>query len=254
MNIVLSRQEIEVGQKRKFVQAKLNGKHVKLQPDTGSDIFIIDTEPWIEIGRPLLKKAEKVSRGISGRKLHFQGEFSCNISFVGKALKSKVYVLQNASNLFGTHWIVLFNLWELPINSFCNKINVSSPFKNRVTENMIKDLKTKFPQVFLEGLGICKKTEAKCEGKENTKTIFKRKRNVPFSALEQIDKELERLENLGVISRIEFSEWACPVVDVKKKNNKIQMCADFSTGLNDCLRDHTYPLPSPEYIFGSLKG
>ena len=77
----------------------------------------------------MLKKTEKVARGISGRKLHFQGEFSSNVLFVCKTLKSKVYVLQKASNLFGPHWIVLFNLWELPINSFCNKINVSSPFK-----------------------------------------------------------------------------------------------------------------------------
>ena len=140
-----------------------------------------------------------------------------------------------------------------PINSFCNKINVSS-FKNRVTENMIKDLKIKFPRVFSERLGICKKTVAKFEVKENAKPIFKRKRNVPFGALEQIDKELERLENLGVISHIEFSEWACPVVYVKKKNNKIRMRAVFSTGINDCLRDHTYPLPSPEDIFTSLNG
>ena len=254
VNIVLSRLEIEEEQKRKFVRAKINGKNVKLQLDTGSDISIINTETGIKIGRHLLKKTEKVARGISGRKLHFQGEFSCNISFDGKTLKCKVYVQQNASNLFGTDWIVLFNLWELPINSFCNRINVSSPFKNRVTENMIKDLKIRFPQVLSEGLGIYKKTEAKFEVKENAKPIFKQKRNVLFGALEQIDKELERLENLGVISRIEFSEWACLVVNVKKKNNKIRMCADFSTGLNDCLRDHTYPLPSPEDVFACLNG
>ena len=189
---------------------------------------------------------------MKGRKLHFQGEFSCNISFVGKTLKSKVYMLQNASNLFGTDWILFFNLWKFPINSFRNKINVSSPFKNKVTENMIKDLKIKFPQVFSKALGICKKMEAKFEVKENAKPIFKRKRNVPFRVLEQIDKELEQLKNLGVISCIEFSEWAYPVVYVEKKNNKIRMCADFSTGLNDCLRDHTYTLPSPEDIFASL--
>lgn len=253
VNIVLSHQEIEEGQKRKFVQVKINGKNVKLQLDTGSDISIINTATWIKIGRPLLKKTEKVARGISGRKLHFQGEFSCNISFVGKTLKSKVYVLQNASNLFGTDWIILFNLWELPINSFCNRVNVSSRCKNRVTENFVKDLKIKFPQVFSEGLGCCKKAKAKFEVKENVKPIFKRKRNVPFGVLEQTDKELERLENLGVISRIEFSEWACPVVYVKKKNNKIRMCADFSTGLNDCLKDHTYPLPFTRRHFCKFK-
>ena len=184
MNIVLSRQEIEEEQKRKFVQANINGKNVKLQLDTGSDISIINTETWIKIGRPLLKKTEKVARRISGKKLHFQGEFSCNVSFVCKTLKSKVYVLQNDSDLFGKDWIVLFNSWELPINYSSNKINVSSPFKNQVTENMIKDLKIKFPKVFSEGLGICKKTEAKFEVKENAKPIFKRKRNMPFGKLE----------------------------------------------------------------------
>ena len=96
--------------------------------------------------------------------------------------------------------------------------------------------------------------EAKLEMKENVKPIFKRKINVPFGALEQIVKELEWLENLGVITCIEFSEWASPVVYVKKKNNKIQMCANFPTGLNDCLRDHTYPLPSPEDVFANLNG
>ena len=30
------------------------------------------------------------------------------------------------------------------------------------------------------------------------------------------------------------------------------MCEDFSTGLNDCLKYHTYPLPSSEDIFSKL--
>ena len=41
---------------------------------------------------------------------------------------------------------------------------------------------------------------------------------------------------------------------MKKKNNKIRVCADFSTGLNECLRDHTNPVPTPEEIFSKLNG
>lgn len=37
----------------------------------------------------------------------------------------------------------------------------------------------------------------------------------------------------------------------KEKNNKIHVCADFSTGLNKCLESHN-PLPSPEEIFANL--
>ena len=39
---------------------------------------------------------------------------------------------------------------------------------------------------------------------------------------------------------------------VKKKNQKIQVCADFSTGFNDCLKDHTYSLSLPEDIFSKV--
>ena len=35
-------------------------------------------------------------------------------------------------------------------------------------------------------------------------------------------------------------------------SNQIQICTDFSTGLNDALQDHHYPLPSPEEIFNKL--
>ena len=38
----------------------------------------------------------------------------------------------------------------------------------------------------------------------------------------------------------------------KKKSNQLRICADFSTGLNDDLQDHHYPLRSPEEIFNEL--
>ena len=84
--------------------------------------------------------------------------------------------------------------------------------------------------------------------------VFKKKRNVPFAALEQINKELDRLEQSGILSKTDFSKWAAPIVHVKKKSNQIRICADFSTGLNDALQDHHYPLPSPEEIFNKQNG
>ena len=37
---------------------------------------------------------------------------------------------------------------------------------------------------------------------------------------------------------------------VYKKNKSV--CTDFLTGLNGCLKDYAYPLPSPEDIFTKL--
>ena len=40
----------------------------------------------------------------------------------------------------------------------------------------------------------------------------------------------------------------------KKKNNKIRLCANYSTGPNDCLKTYKYPLPSSEEIFTKRNG
>ena len=41
---------------------------------------------------------------------------------------------------------------------------------------------------------------------------------------------------------------------VRKNSKEIKVCADFSTGLNDVLKDHHYPLPNPEDVFTKLNG
>ena len=108
-----------------------------------------------------------------------------------KTLKSKFFVLQNAFNLFGTDCIVSFDSGEQPMNSFRNKMNVSAHSINKVAENLMKYLENKFPEVFSEGLGKCTKTKVKSEVKENGKPIFKPKRNLLFTILELINKELK---------------------------------------------------------------
>eukprot|EP00106_Octopus_bimaculoides_P019064 XP_014786506.1 PREDICTED: uncharacterized protein K02A2.6-like [Octopus bimaculoides] len=75
-----------------------------------------------------------------------------------------------------------------------------------------------------------------------------------FVVIEQVNKELERFESLGIIEKTDYSDWAAPTLYIKKKNNKLRVCADFSTGLNDCLISHNYPLPSPEEVFAKLNG
>ena len=90
--------------------------------------------------------------------------------------------------------------------------------------------------------------------KQNMQPVFVRKRKVPFASLDKINQELDRLENVGILSKTEYNQWAAPVVYVKKKSGEIRVCADFSTGLNTALVDFHYPLPSPEEVLSKLNG
>ena len=69
---------------------------------------------------------------------------------------------------------------------------------------------------------------AKFKLQDNIQPVFKKKQNVPFALSEQINEELDRLVKIGVLSKLEYSEWAAPMVNVKMKS-EIHVCADFST-------------------------
>ena len=70
--------------------------------------------------------------------------------------------------------------------------------------------------------------------------------------MQKIDEELDRLVNTGILTTVDYREWVAPTVYEKKKSKDIRVCADFSTGLNAALKDHHYPLPSPEEVFTEL--
>lgn len=136
-------------------------KKVKIQLDSGSDISIINTQIWENLGKPTLLKSNKIARTVTGKRINFVGEIWVNINFNNKTIKMKIFVMKNTNNLFGTDAITKFNLWDVPINSFCTNITES---KNNI-KDLQTELKIEFPEVFAEGLGRCTKASAKAEEK-----------------------------------------------------------------------------------------
>ena len=66
-----------------------------------------------------------------------------------------------------------------------------------------KELKIKFLEIFSEGLEFCSKVKAKFKVKENVMPVFfLPKRPVPYLLVKIIDKELGRLEKLGIIENL----------------------------------------------------
>ena len=68
------------------------------------------------------------------------------------------------------------------------------------------ELKGSFSKVFSAGLSKCTKIKAKFELKENTHPVFRKKWNILFAATEEINRELHRLVNMGILSKVELSE------------------------------------------------
>lgn len=43
---------------------------------------------------------------------------------------------------------------------------------------------------------------------------------VPFALQEAIEKELEYLEKMGILQKVDLSEWATPIITVQMKDEK----------------------------------
>ena len=89
------------------------------------------------------------------------------------------------------------------------------------------ELKAKLLEIFSGGLGRCTKMFAKLELQENVTPVFKRKRNVLFASLGQINDELDKLESMGARSKVAYCKRCSPVIYVKKKTKEIRVCADL---------------------------
>ncbi|XP_052888447.1 uncharacterized protein K02A2.6-like [Anopheles moucheti] len=101
-------------------------------------------------------------------------------------------------------------------------------------------------------MGLCIKGSVTLQLKEHRRPVFCPKRPVAYAMLDAVDKELDRLQRLGVITPVDYSDWAATIVVVRKANGQIRICGDYSTGLNGALHPQEYPLPLPADIFAKL--
>ncbi len=83
---------------------------------------------------------------------------------------------------------------------------------------------------------------------------YHRPRAVPFARRPVVEAELDRLENMGVLEKVDHSDWAAPIVVVPKKDGQVRICGDYKVTVNPELNVDQYPLPRPEDLFAVLAG
>lgn len=248
VNVVINVNSLNLQEKRKYLKIKMNNFPTKLQLDTASDITIISEKTWQNLGKPKLQKSLHFATDASANPMEFIGEFNCKIEFNGSTQTGKCFVTSNEHlNLLGIDFIDKFDLWSTPFNNVCNKIQRKSK------DEILAKLQNDFPEVFSDKIGKYKH-KIKLHLKPNSKPVYCQKRPVSYAMRPKIEEELQRLENLQIIQSIDYSDWSAPIVPVRKANGNLRICADYSTGLNECLESNEFPLPTPEDIFSEMAG
>ena len=66
--------------------------------------------------------------------------------------------------------------------------------------------------------------------------------------------ELDRLQSEGIISPVEYSDWAAPIVPILKADVTVRICGDYKMTINRYSKLDGYLLPKVEDLFTTLMG
>ena len=66
--------------------------------------------------------------------------------------------------------------------------------------------------------------KAKLTLKPDATPRFVKARPVPYTMRPKIERELEKLQQVGVLSPVTWSEWATPIAAVQKSDGGVRLC------------------------------
>ena len=230
----------------------INGIKIKMEIDTGTYATVISSVCHANYLRDCkIEKTERKLKTYDEKILQPIGKLTnLVVNFKNQKRILECFVLPGSGPaLVGRQWLAAFGLWPLQIGytevSAINKLN---------TEELVEVLREKYSELFSETPGLYNKSESKIYLKENARPIALKCRNVAHALKPLVEKELDRLVNLGHLKPVEISEWSTPIVPVFKSNGKVRVCGDFKLTLNQFIIIDKYPLHTIDDIFTVLQG
>ena len=70
-----------------------------------------------------------------------------------------------------------------------------------------------------------------------------------------MEEELAQLQKQGIITPVQFADWAAPIMSVLKADKKtVRICGDFKMTVNQTSRLDKYPISKIEDLFAKMSG
>lgn len=89
---------------------------------------------------------------------------------------------------------------------------------------------------------------------KNVKPVAQRHRRVPFHTRKDVEKELDQLEERGIIEKVSGpTPWISPIVAVPKKQGGVRVCIDMREA-NKAIGREKHPMPTLDDLVADLNG
>ena len=229
----------------------VNGHMCAMEIDTGAMNTIIGIPEWYKIGCPTIRPSKLRLKCYSGSMLTVKGECMVNVRYNNQSFDLPLVVVDSSSpSLLGLQWI---SPMKLDLNHVIHGFNNGQHEVHQVhDDSKLQNVLQKHQKVLNNTLGYCTKVQAHIQLKPDARPKFFKPRPVPFAYAEAVREEIHRNVTAGIIERIDTSEWAAPIVPVKKPNGKMRICGDFKVTINSQIWVDQHPIPSIDELLARL--
>ena len=216
---------------------------VVFEIDTGAAVTIVNEAEFAKLAKKenlqLVMKDLPKLRTYAGKILHVLGRVTTMVSHCRNSAELDIYVVAgDGPNLLGRDSLVKLKLnWNFVFN---------------IHGDSSVHILSEYPELFKTELGTWKHGKVKLAIDSSAKPRFLKARTVPYALQQVVDAELDRLVQEEIISPVDYSEWAAPIVPVMKSSGQVRICGDYKCTINQSARVDKYPLPNIEDLYQKL--
>ena len=201
------------------VQVTINKMVLLFKVDTGAEVTAMCESAWKQLNSGKKFQLTSTKQQLCGpdrKSLDVLGTVTLTLMVNGKSCTQRVFVVRNLQN----------NLLGLPAIKLLQMLPQ--------IDTIQKGIPDQFPDLFT-GLGTMKEMYT-IKMKSNAKPYaLYTPRNVPLPLRAKVQTELKRMENMGVISKVESpTPWCAGMVVVPKQSGEVRICVDLK-GANVCI-------------------
>lgn len=218
---------------------------IRFEVDSGAACTLISEDTFRATWRenaPALQQDDTQLRTWSGHSLPLLGCANVDVYYNGQTHQLPLLVVHGSgSSLLGRNWFT-------PLGVVIGGVHHTPSYPS------VEQLQDKYKAVFSEEIPGNNGPPVTLELREDATPKFLKARSVPFALRTSVENELDRLQEQGIIEPTQHSEWATPLVVVRKKNGTLRLCGDYRSTVNLATKASSYPLPTPEEVFSTLRG
>ena len=223
-----------------ITHVRVDGVEVKFKVDSGADVTVISEKDLQRFPGVKLVNSTKVLCGPGNSKLDVLGKFQCTMETDKYYSVQDVYVVRGLS-------LALLGRPAIESLRIIGQVNLSSV-------HVADKYKSKFPKLF-KGLG---KTDWEYTIKLDSSAqpySLSVPRRVSLPLMDKVKAELQRMQDIGVVSKVdEPTPWCSGMVAVPKANSdQVRICVDL-TKLNESVIREKHMLPTVEESLSKLAG